>query len=128
MPLIPAEHVVVAWLDADLTGVRVVTETPKNLATEVPLVQVVGIGGSDSVLTLDTATIDVDAFALTREAARDLAERARTSMRVTLPGRTVAGAFVARVETVSAPKWVPYDNTALRRFVATYRVDIRSIP
>lgn len=128
MPLIPAEHVVVAWLEADLTGVRVVTETPKDLATEVPLVQVVGIGGSDSVLTLDTATIDVDAFALTREAARDLAERARTSMRVTLPGRTVAGAFVARVETVSAPKWVPYDNTALRRFVATYRVDIRSIP
>ena len=35
---------------------------------------------------------------------------------------------MAAVSTINAPRWVPYDNTDLRRFVASYRITVRSVP
>lgn len=121
-----AETVLTTWLKAAFPLARVVTELPANLATVVPCIQVTRFGGGDDVITLDAAHIDIDCYAVDRTTARDLAEQIRTSLRFQLPGQIVAGGTVAQVSTIAAPSWTPYDNTALRRFVASYRVVIHS--
>lgn len=134
MPQIPPEQVVRTWLANDplLNGVRVVTELPSGLAGDVPLLQVTAIGGIDYAYRIDDARVDVTAWAGTREAARVLAEQVKTSLRLRAQGSTVTTpegrAYVAHVETTSLPKWVPYDDTDVRRFEATYRVVINSVP
>lgn len=121
-----AETVLTTWLKAAFPLARVVTELPANLATVVPCIQVTRFGGADDVITLDAAHIDIDCYTVDRTTARVLAEQVRTSLRLQLPGQIVAGGTVALVSTISAPTWTPYDNTALRRFVASYRVVIHS--
>ena len=132
MALAEAESVVRNWLATHLgNGYRVVTELPADLATvvtETPVAQVTRFGGEDDIYTLDTANIDVDTFGLTREAARTFGEQVRTALRFDAPGSIQGGALIATVSTISAPRWVPYDNTSLRRFVASYRITIRSVP
>lgn len=123
-----AESVVRGWLATQFSPTRVVTELPADLAAVVPVIQVTRFGGSDGTLTLDAANIDVDTFATTRDASRSLAEQVRAALRLHLPGYAASGAAVQSVTTISAPRWVPYDNTALRRFVASYRITIHSIP
>lgn len=140
MPLANAVRVVRTYLAGEFPDIRVLTETPHDLARELPVIRVRRIGGQDTVLTLDVANIDVDAYAIGEAAATALAEQVRTSLRLNAEGQTIAGveetqltpaeppALIAQVDTISAPKWVPYDNTALRRISATYRIAIRSIP
>jgi len=128
VPLVAAESVIHAWLAQEFAPTRVSTETPANLADVLPYIKVERFGGSDALLVLDAANIDVEVFAADRTAARSLAEEVRTSLRSNLPGQSVAGGFVADVATISAPTRAPYDNTAMRRFVASYRITIRSIP
>ena len=132
MPLVAAESVVRNWLATHFgSGYRVVTELPANLATVVaatPVIQVTRFGGSDDLLVLDAANIDVDTFGLSRDAARSLGELVRSALRFNIVGATQDGGFVAAVSTINAPRWVPYDNTDLRRFVASYRITIRSVP
>jgi hypothetical protein len=138
MPLAPAEAVVRSWLATYLgAGYRVVTELPPELATvcaDTPVAQVTRFGGSDDLYVFDTANIDVDTFDLahdgksSRENARDFGEKVRSGLRFRAPGSVLDDAFIATVTTISAPRWVPYDNTDLRRFVASYRITIRSVP
>lgn len=127
-PLASAESLVRNWLATQFPSpIRVVTELPADLgATQV--IQVTRFGGSDDWITLDSANVDIDAFASTRDAARTLAEQVRTAVRLHLPGYAASGAAVQSVTTISAPRWVPHDNTNLRRFVASYRITIHSIP
>ncbi len=133
MPLVAAETVIRDWLAQQFSTARVLTETPDNLADVVPVLQVTRFGGADALLNVDTANVDVETFdgphdnLSARENARTLAEQVRSSLRLDLPGNTVAGAFVAEVATISAPTWTPYDNTNVRRFTASYRITIRSI-
>jgi hypothetical protein len=127
-PLVSAEPFVRSWLAAQFPTARVVTETPANLADVLPVIEVTRFGGSDEVIVLDSANIDVDVYAATRDAARTLGEQVRTALRLHLPGYASAGAAVQSVTTISAPRWVPYDNTSLRRFNAAYRITIHSIP
>lgn len=128
MSYVSAELVVRTFLAAQFPTTRVVTETPADLQDQVPLLRVVRFGGSDDELTLDVARVDVDAFAIGRDAARQLGEDARTALRLKAPGQTVAGGFIAAVRTESAPSWTPWDDTDLRRFTSTYAVSIRSVP
>ena len=137
MPLVAAEPLIRGWLaDHFGEGYRVVTELPASLADETPVIQVTRFGGADDLYVLDAANIDIDVFdgphdGLTaRENSRALAERVRSALRFNLPGYIPegGGALVATVSTISAPRWVPYDNTELRRFVASYRITIRSVP
>jgi hypothetical protein len=126
--LVAAEPLVRGWLDAQFPTARVVTELPANLADVVPAIQVTRFGGSDDFITLDAANIDIDTFAATRDASRSLSEQVRAALRLHLPGYAANGAAVQSVTTISAPRWVPYDNTSLRRFVASYRITIHSVP
>lgn len=134
VPLVSAEPFIRTWLATQFPSpTRVVTETPADLGTA-PTIQVTRIGGSDTFLTVDAANIDVDTFdddhdgKSARENARTLAEQVRTALRLHFPGYSLNGAAVQSVSTISAPRWVPYDNTSLRRFVASYRITIHSIP
>lgn len=128
MPLVVAELVVRNYLAGQFPTARVVTETPENLSDVLPCIEVMRFGGSDDVYTLDLANIDVDVYAVDRPSALDLAEQVRTSLRLHAEGQVVNGALIAQVTTLSAPKWVPYDNTTLRRISASYRIAIRSVP
>jgi hypothetical protein len=132
VPLVAAESVVRNWLAGHFgAGYRVVTELPAGLGAVVavtPVIQVTRFGGSDDLLVLDDANIDVDTFDVGRDKARALGELVRSALRFDLPGVSQDGGFVAAVSTINAPRWVPYDNTDLRRFVASYRITVRSIP
>lgn len=102
-------------------GVRVCTELPADLQAVVPLVQVVRIGGphSDNDPYLQMPTVSVDSFAADRGGATDLAHAADLALR-RLTGATVHGARFGLVRTLSGPAWRPWDDTAVRRFGATY--------
>jgi hypothetical protein len=113
------EKMLVAWLSTNV-GVRVLTDTPTNLAQILPVVQVTKFGGTDQVPGIDVANVDIDVYASTRDQAAGLAERVRYQLRMVLPGQQVAGITVSRVETIIGPSWRPYDNTSLRRFGASY--------
>jgi hypothetical protein len=133
-PLADAETLVRGWLTTQFPSpIRVVTELPADLGA-VPTIQVTRIGGSDDVIVMDAANLDVDTFDVAhdglsaRENARTLAGQVRSALRLHLPGYAAGGVAVQSVTTISAPRWVPYDNTTLRRFVATYRITIHSIP
>ncbi len=138
MPLAEVEPLLRHWLAGHFgAGYRVVTELPAELGVVVaatPLILVTRFGGSDELLVLDDANVDVDTFdvahdgSTARENARTLAERVRSALRFTLIGASQDNGFVAAVSTINAPRWVPYDNTDLRRFVASYRITVRSVP
>ena len=125
MPYPDVELMLSAWLKTYL-GVRVVTDTPSNLALVLPVVQITRYGGTDTVPGLDRATVDVDAYAANRTAAAMLAERVRYGLRFVLQGQQVGDITVSRVETIVGPSWRPYDNTALRRFGASYSLTLHA--
>ena len=133
-PLADAETLVRGWLASQFPTCRVVTELPAKLADNVPVIQVTVIGGSDSFITLDASNVDIDTFDVARgglsarENARNLAGQVQTALRLHLPGYAAGGGAVQSVSTISKPRWVPFDDTSLRRFVATYRITIHSIP
>lgn len=119
-----AEAVAVAWLESDLSGVRVCTELPAALSGDT--VRVTRISGSDTgqFSVYEDAVCDFDCFAADRASARTLAYRVRDSLRVRMPGQKVGtDAFVIRVRSLAGPSWTPYDNTDVRRF--TYAAELR---
>jgi hypothetical protein len=113
------EPLLIAWLRADL-GLDARTETPAQLETRIPLVQLARISGGDDTFRLDYPVVDVDAFAADRLSAATLAENVRASlMRLQWHGvfqQAVVTDVVARIR----PRWLPYDNAAVRRYGATY--------
>ncbi|MEW1964639.1 hypothetical protein AB0302_04485 [Micrococcus sp. NPDC078436] len=116
------EKALVKYL-ADTLGVRVATATPTDLEQLPGFVRITRGPGEDDGIT-DSAAIDVEAFAPSRAAARDLAERARAAMAAVRAHRAGAVLFDS-VRTVSAPQWVDFRNPAVHRFVAVYRVALR---
>lgn len=119
-----AESVLVTALKAAFPGVRIATETPADLGDVLPCIVVSRFGGTeDEIYTFDNPNVDFDCYEATRALARTLAHDVRTWVRRDLPGQTVAGAFIARTQTVTGPIWTPYDNTNVRRF--TYAAQIR---
>lgn len=121
------EALLIPWLVSTLS-VRALTDLPENLAGVLPVVQVTRIGGpaDDSLPSFDFPNVDIDCFDVDREAASNLAGRVHTALRVTLPGLKLSGATITRVRTLTGPSWRPYDNTALRRFGATYQLHVKS--
>lgn len=117
------EPLLIAWFGHDLK-VDATTETPPHLEEKIPLVQVVRISGADDGFRLDRPLVDVDVFAATRLAAAQLADQARASLRRLRWHGVFGGAVVTDVATVTGPRWLPYDNTAVRRYGATYRLAV----
>lgn len=112
----------VAWLGAQLGGVRVCTELPADLGAVLPVVQVQRVGGDDDTFRLDRALVDVDVYAATRADASTLARQVRDDLVMNLRGTSTAAAAFGLVATVAAPQWRPYENINLRRLGATYEL------
>lgn len=123
---IDVERVLVAWL-TDRLSVRVVTDLPADLERQVPILQLARFGGDDFYPGLDAAEVDVDAYGPDRATATQLAEDARSALRFELPGTQIENAVFARVNTLQAPVFKPYDNSALRRFGASYQIYIHMV-
>lgn len=122
------EQLLVAWLTADLPGVRVCTELPADFPTLVPLVQVTRIGGphSDDLVSLMMPTMDVDAFGADRAAAAALIDAVDDSLRRRLPGRTVTGGRVGKVRTLSGAQSRTWDDQRVRRYGASYQLWVKT--
>lgn len=91
------------------------------------LYRVVRVGGPSDANNprFDLPTVTVDSFGVDRTEATNAAIDADEQLRTVLPGTTTGGATVTRVETVTGPHWAPWDDTAVRRFVATYRLHVK---
>lgn len=127
------EKVTLAWLTDRYPGVRVSTERPADLEAAVPYVQVVGIGGSDvprawggSRLGITVPRVDVDGFASTRSAARDLVQQIYDDFFDELPGQVLEGATVLEVLSFMAPAWTPDENNSIRRFTCSVSLRLKN--
>jgi hypothetical protein len=123
-----AEAVLVAALNAGGPAARYVTELPASLSGDT--VRVTKVSGTDGgkFSAYEDAVVDFDCFAATRAEARTLAYAVRDYLRNTLRGETVgSAAFIVAVRSVNGPAWLPYDNTAVRRFIYTAQIRIHSI-
>lgn len=117
------EPLLIAWLSQDLSpSVPVTTETPPDLEQAVPLVQVARITGDDDAFRLDYPTVDVTAWAADRLAAARLADQVRDSIIRLWRHGAFQDAVVTSVDIRPAPRWLPYDNTQVRRYQATYHL------
>lgn len=117
------EPLLVAWLTQDIPGLAgVAPETPPSLETKLPFVQVSRLTGPDDGFRLDYPSVDVTAWAPTRLAAAQLAEQVRESILRLWRHGVYRGAVVTDVEIRPGPRWLPYDNTAVRRYQATYHL------
>lgn len=106
---------------ADLASTGVVT--PSALQTSLPFLRIERTGGNDDSFT-DTATIAIDAFDGTYQAALALAESVRQRL-LTWPVN-LGGVQFDHVATLTAPTEVSWStDQSIRRFAATYRVTVR---
>ncbi|MEU3452177.1 hypothetical protein ABZ671_00840 [Micromonospora sp. NPDC006766] len=118
------ELLVSQWLHERLDGCKMWAdpELPPDWPFTAPIGHVQrGPGEGDTVLTLDSALLDIDFYAKNADHARQMAGRARDELRLHLPGHTwPSGVTVSAVGTVTAPFWAP-DPSVYKRS-ATYRV------
>lgn len=118
---VDVEAALVAWLRSELE-IRVVTDLPADLSGALPVLQVQRVGGSDDGFRLDRCFVDVDAYAVARQAASQLIAQARSLLLTQLRGVTSSAAVFTSARTITAPAWRPYENTSLRRFGATFEI------
>lgn len=103
-------------------GVELPADTGGTL-TWLPFLRVTCFGGGDDFFT-DLSRVDVDAFDVTRAAARALAEAAR--QRLLGKPHVGDGWVLDRVRTDTKPHFVPYvDNPPPFRYTAAYSVTAR---
>jgi len=121
------EALLIGWLPSQVTA-RALTDLPSTLADDVPVVQVVRIGGpsDDDDPTLVAATVSVDCFDSDRLSATLLAQQVDDAFRKALPGTLTGGASVTKVRTLTGPSWRPWNDAAVRRFGATYQVWLKT--
>jgi hypothetical protein len=120
--MIDIEAVLIAWLEAHVDDVRASTETPPDLDSRLPWLQVVRLGGPYDGFRRDQPTVDIVAFASNGPAASSLALQVQDLLHEQLEGSVAGGAVINRIDTVTGPHHVPYDNPGMRRYEATYRL------
>lgn len=120
------EALLVPWYAARVPA-RVVTETPSDLQTQVPLLRLAAVGGTtdpSAPMRLRVIRWVIHSYAAGAPAAAELAEQAHAATMSALRGATLADADVTLTSCESAPAWVPYADTVLRQYVATYNAHI----
>lgn len=115
------EKVLVAWVKTVPGVVGAGTLTKDNLESTLPFVRVARIGGQDDGVT-DSGVYDFDVFAATRQQAWEVAETIRARLRP----RTRSGtAIIDAVRTSTAPRTLPWANSNIQRYSATYGITLR---
>lgn len=127
LPFPDIEDGLIGWLQTRLTppagGTLLVagTYTPEMEKAHKAVVRVELLDDPDDGITR-AAFVQIEVFASTRSVAYPLAQEIRGAL---LSTRKVGEIVVDRVDTVSGPKRVPWDNANIRRFLATYRISTR---
>jgi hypothetical protein len=103
---------------------RVGTETPASFTNMLPFVRVRRVGGGSDLVN-DYCTLDLEVFHDSALNAESLAELIRQYLSTPgLPAVAMRG-VIDRVEVITGPQELPWADTAIRRFGATYRVTAR---
>lgn len=106
-------------------GVRVVTELPEPLPAPIVVVDEIPGGTHLGDARLDVCLFSYDAYAVGREAARELAETVRQHL-IDAPLWDVDGPMWVVQAQIGRPTALPYDDeTDIRRFGGTGRVWLR---
>jgi hypothetical protein len=105
------------------SGVRVATERPANLETIPLYVQVERVGGPRYRFH-DEPLFYVSSFALSRQAALDLAVLVDDVVMNRLVHTVVSGARFQDVVCRFGPRFLAYDNDAIWRFQAAYSLAV----
>lgn len=100
--------------------------TPPDLQAQLPFVRVGRTGGTDDGVT-DTATVEVDCFAATRDEALAVAEAVRDRLTLSYNLVNVDGSTVLleQASTAVGPRDMPWLATGVRRLNAVYRIGTR---
>jgi len=122
--MISEETVTHAWLTTAFPAARVVTETPADLESDLPLIKVQGLGGPRR-LVLGRPTVDVECYAATKDAARILAGQVNDSLIYRMRG-LIAGSNVTHTQG-QMPSWRPYANTNVRRYGQIVQVYLKDL-
>jgi hypothetical protein len=119
------EAALTACVRGAFDGVTTCTELPADLAGSLPLVQITAIGGFGGRFSY-APRVEVDAFAVGYEAARDLSAGVHDVL-MSLRG-IVGQSVVTDVRCDSLPSRRPYDTTSgLRRVGSSYTVSAHPI-
>lgn len=119
MTHVDVEVLIVGWLTAQ-TGIRTCRELPAKVEGHLPIYQVTRVSGAPRDYKLDRPVIDLDTWAADRDATSLHAREAEDLFENFLPYAVLDGAVVTAVRTVVAPRWLPDENTFLRRMNASY--------
>jgi len=128
------EAVLIGWLAAQLGDAALcVRDIPEDLQDAVPVVQVLDVTGivAGNARIHATATIDVNAYAGGGETAdADACALGRQVEALLLATRnlTTAGAVVQEFGSVVRPRKLPYVNTAVILYGATYTLRLHPAP
>lgn len=122
--MIDIEALLVAWLQESIEDVTASTETPADLDDNLPWLLVRRTGGPYDGFRLDQPQVDIAVFAATGPDASALAAQVQVLLHQQLARTKTGTAVVSKVDTISGPHWVPYDNPAMRRYEASYRLTV----
>jgi hypothetical protein len=112
------------WIKAHAPGVVAVgSSTPLDLESRLIFVRVSRLGGGADLLT-DYPQFDVDVFGPSRDAAFNVAGWIQENL-VPRTRLTPGGAIIDSVRTNTSPRLLPWDNTKIKRFSATYALGLR---
>lgn len=122
--VIDVEALLVTWLEASIEDITASTETPSDLDTRLPWLLVRRVGGPYDGYRLDQPTVDIAVYDSTAPAASAIAAQVQVLLHEQLARNKTGTVVVSRVQTVTGPHWVPYDNPNMRRYEATYRLTV----
>lgn len=121
-----AVALLIGYLDEQLDGYGITAPVHRQIPEERPaeFVRVLLTGGVRDTLVTDTPQVTFEAWAATAPRAHDIAQIARALVNA-LPGRTVAGVAVYRVDEFGGPVDLPDPASGQQRFTWTATVAVR---
>lgn len=129
---VDAEELVRVWLDAMYTPIRTGLATPPTLDTLDSFILVRRIGGPVVGVRTEQATVDVECFAPDQATAKSTAAAAQWGLEHAAPGSAVTlddgtKGVITQTACTSGPSWLPYTDTNVFRYGATYAVTVQTV-
>jgi hypothetical protein len=124
------ETVLIGWLTGQMTQIRCCSSLPEDLDQLVKstgVLQVRRVSGLVSHRNQDQAFVDVNAFALDDASASQLAIQTETLILGAI-NVTTGDAVLRNTASVVRPRWLPYADTNVQLYAATYTVRLHSAP
>lgn len=108
---------------AAFPGKRVLTATPNDLVSQMPVIKLLATGGSGAPFRFDTTGIEVDVYAESKPESSALAWDAYHWFMEQLPPK-IGHVGIMRVESTTLPIQTSYENPDVSRY--TFNVTIHT--